>query len=69
METSNRLTIGPIVSGIITTCRSVLAISQSLVCFTMAMDRIPDAQMPQKRTVVYLSGRGQHGQMFLSKPQ
>ena len=37
----------PIVSGIIVTCRSALAISRSLVCFTAAMARIPDAQTPQ----------------------
>ena len=32
----------PIVSGIIFACRSALAISRSLVCFTMA--RTPDAR-------------------------
>jgi len=38
----------------------MLAISRSLVCFTTAMARVPDAET--QRTVVYLSGRGQ---MFL----
>ena len=32
-------------SGIIVTCRSALAINQSLVCFTTAVARIPDAQI------------------------
>ena len=49
IETSDRPTIGPIVSGTIVTCRSTLAISWSLVCFTAAMTHIPDAQTPQNK--------------------
>jgi len=37
IETSDRPTIGPIVTGIIATCRCVLAISRSLVYFTAAI--------------------------------
>jgi len=54
------------VSGIIVTCRSTIAISRSLVCFTAAVACIPDARMQQnKRQWHILSDRGQRGQMFL----
>jgi len=42
IETSERPTIEPTVSGITATCRSVLAISRSLVCFKAAVALIPD---------------------------
>jgi len=45
----NRKTVRPIVSGIIVTCRSALAIDWSLVCFTSAVARIPDTQTPQNK--------------------
>ena len=45
IETSDRPTIG----GIIATCRSALAISQLLVCFTAAVARIPDARTPRNK--------------------
>jgi len=48
IETSDRLT-GPIVSGIIVTCRSALAINRSLVCFMAAVAHIPDAQTPRNK--------------------
>ena len=54
---------GPIVSWIIATCRSALAINRSYVCFTVFVAFIPDARTP--RSKAYLSGRGQRGQMFL----
>jgi len=44
IETGNRPTTGPVVSGIIVTCCSKLAINRSLVYITAATARIPDAQ-------------------------
>jgi len=49
IETSDCQTIGTIVSGIIVTCRSMLAISRWLVCFTAAVAHIPDAQTAQNK--------------------
>jgi len=44
IETSDRPTTGPIVSGISVTCRSALAISRWLVCFITAMAGTPDVR-------------------------
>ena len=49
IETSDCPTIGPIVSGIIVTCRSALAIHWPLVCFTAAVARIPYTQSCQNK--------------------
>ena len=60
-ETKGRPTIGPIVSGIIVTCRSALAISRLLVCFAGAVALMPDAHCTdaeKQRTMAYLSDRG-----------
>jgi len=52
IKTRDRPTVGLIVSGIIVTCRSALAINRSLVCFARCTDAT------KQRTVVYLSGKG-----------
>jgi len=49
IRTSNRPTMGPIVSRITATCRSALDISQLLICFIAAVAHIPDARMPQNK--------------------
>jgi len=66
IETSDCPKIGPVVSGIIATCRSALASNPLLVCFTVAVARIPDEWTPRnKGQWRILSGWGQQGQMVL----